>query len=308
MRLRRGLAATALVFSASFVVAGPAPFACAGPGPDATLVVDTGSSEQMLCVALDAESVSGIRLIELASQQHGLSYSLGYGGQAVCMLAGVGSNEEECFEGGQPFWGYWRSNGSGWTWSGTGAGGTVVENGDVEGWSWGTGNDGNSHQQPPFTSHEAVCGPEEQPSGGGGNDDGNDGGGNEDPRKDPRGSNGGQGSKDDPKDDGPSVTSGPSADAPEPDGSTSSEQESKKKRRNYPSKKTKRFKDGSGWSLHTDAAPDPSPTPSSSDSPTAALGSPSESPPIAGLAGLGVAILFGLAGAWFLKRRHIVRD
>ncbi len=57
-------------------------------GPHAALVVDTGQQATSYCVALDASSVSGTRLIELASEQYGLAYRLGFGGRAVCMLVG----------------------------------------------------------------------------------------------------------------------------------------------------------------------------------------------------------------------------
>lgn len=284
--------------------------ACAGPGPDATLVVDTGSEEELLCVALDSESVSGIRLIELASQQHGISYSLGYGGQAVCMLAGVGSDEDECFEGGQPFWGYWRASGSSWTWSGTGAGGTVVEDGDVEGWSWGTGNDGGSHQQPPMIGHEAVCGPEETEApgpGGRGNgkgDDGpkaNDGSGGDDGS---RSSGGTDGSNDG---SGSDASDASSAAADEASEERSGSRGLKEKRRESPLAKSKHVGNGTGWTLHAKPGPDPSPSSTVAPSSAPAAGS-SDAPPVAGLAGLLVAVLFGLAGAWFLKRRHVPQN
>ena len=309
MKLRRGLAAASLVFSASFVVAGPAPFACAGPGPDATLVVDTGGSEQMLCIALDAESVSGLHLIELASQQHGLSYSFGYQGQAVCMLAGVGSNEEECFQGGEPFWGYWRSNGSGWTWSGTGAGGTVVEDGDVEGWSWGTGNDGGSHQQPPFTTHEAVCGPEEQPSKDDG-DNGSKGGGNDGGDKSGSGSGNQSGDKSngdrssgDPSSgssDGASAATGSAATQQREQGDKSKDGKPRDKdaKKKASAKKENGKPENDPAVVATSMAADPTPS-------SAPAASSSDAPPVAGIVGLVVAIAFGLAGAWFLKRRHL---
>jgi hypothetical protein len=305
MKLRRGLAAASLAFTAGIVVAGPAPFACAGPGPDATLVVDTGSSEQFLCIALDADSVSGLHLIELAGQQHGLSYSFGYQGQAVCMLAGVGSNEEECFSGGEPFWGYWRASGSSWTWSGTGAGGTVVEDGDVEGWSWGTGNDGGSHQQPPMTSHEAVCGPEqpEKPDGDDGGPKGGGGNGGDKP-----GSGGGGNGADDPND-GPSTNSSDGTSSPggEPeDGSGQEEgdeakdekQRGENDRKKDSVKKKEDSADNDPAAVATSMASDPTPS-------SAPAASSSDAPPVAGIIGLGVAIAFGLAGAWFVKRRHL---
>lgn len=122
------------------------------------LVVDTGESEYRMCVELPRSEVSGTDLIVLAGEQHGLSYRFGYGGGAVCMLAGVGTDGDDCFEKYPDFWGYWRGDGSGgWSWSSSGAASTRVSNGDVEGWSWGSGSDGSSHPPPPRTTFSSVC-------------------------------------------------------------------------------------------------------------------------------------------------------
>lgn len=159
MRARPALVA-AFVVAAIIPVGSIAPLACASEGPRAVLVVDTEEpgGQHRFCVSLPDDSVSGIELIELAGEQHGLEYRLGFGGEAVCMLAGVGTEGDDCFAEYPEFWGYWRGNGAGgWSWSGTGAGSTTVEEGDVEGWSWGSGNDGSSHPQPPVTEFSEVC-------------------------------------------------------------------------------------------------------------------------------------------------------
>jgi hypothetical protein len=130
----------------------------AAAGTHAGLVVDTGSRATTYCVALDATSVSGLRLIELASSQYGLQYSLGFGGKAVCQLSGVGPSGDDCFGDYPYFWGYWRDNGSGgWTWSGTGAASTSISDGDVDGWTWGTGDSGSTHPPPPALGFGDVC-------------------------------------------------------------------------------------------------------------------------------------------------------
>lgn len=138
------------------VVALPA-VACADEGARAVLVVDTGDSVTRYCVALPDDEVTGLELIVLAGEQHGLTYRFGYGGAAVCMLADVGTTGDDCFERYPDFWGYWRGSSGGWTWSSTGAGNTSVRDGDVEGWSWGSGSDGSSHPRPPATRFASVC-------------------------------------------------------------------------------------------------------------------------------------------------------
>lgn len=157
--LGRLLATVAMVFGSTLAAAFVVPeTACAGSGSRAALVVDTGDSALSYCVALPDDSVSGTELIVLAAEQHGLSYRFGYGGDAVCMLAGVGTSGDDCFERYPDFWGYWRGDGSGgWSWSGSGAGSTRVSDGDVEGWSWGSGSDGSSHPAPPGTTFGSVC-------------------------------------------------------------------------------------------------------------------------------------------------------
>lgn len=158
MRLRATFAGIALCASAFPVVAGFSTVACAAESDSAALVVDTGDDVFRYCVNMPDDSVTGIELIQLAGEQHGLQYSLGYGGQAVCRLQGVGPDGDDCFAEDPYFWGYWHGDGSGgWNWSSSGAGSYSVEPGDVEGWSWGTGQSGDSHPKPPATTYASVC-------------------------------------------------------------------------------------------------------------------------------------------------------
>jgi hypothetical protein len=172
--------------------------AAAGDGPHAALVVDTGDRVETYCVALDAPSVSGIRLIELAAGQHGLEYALGFGGGAVCRLAGVGVDGGDCFAAFPDFWGYWHGDGrGGWTWAPTGAASYGVADGAVEGWSWGSGDSPATHASPPPTTIADVCGvvddPSPPPGGGDGGSGGTGGGGG--PGGDGQGGGGSQGTQ-----------------------------------------------------------------------------------------------------------------
>jgi hypothetical protein len=157
MRLRAALGLAAFVTALLPAVTAAAP-ACATEAPHAALVVSTGKDVLRYCVTLDQPSVSGLRLIELAHDQYGLSYRSD--GAAVCMLAGIGTTDGDCFGDYPDFWGYWRGDGSGgWKWAGSGAATTSVRNGQVEGWSWGTGDSGASHPRPPDTTLSSVCHP-----------------------------------------------------------------------------------------------------------------------------------------------------
>ncbi|HET7481410.1 MAG TPA: hypothetical protein VFK89_00985 [Actinomycetota bacterium] len=150
-----------LIGAATFTVAVPAGPACAAEGRHAVLVVDTENEggQYRYCVALpDDESVSAIDLIELAHDQYGLTYRLSYGGNAVCMLADVGTESDDCFSDYPDFWGYWEGDGSGgWTWASEAAAAAAVDDGDVQGWSWGSGSDGSTHPPPVETTYESVC-------------------------------------------------------------------------------------------------------------------------------------------------------
>jgi hypothetical protein len=162
------------------VLGGAASPACAATDQRAALVVDTGTQARSYCVALGSGGVSGTDLIRLAHAQYGLDYRLGFGGRAVCRLAGVGVDGGDCFGAFPEFWGYWHGDdGGGWTWANGSAADWTVRPGDVEGWQWGAGQDGTTHAMPPATDDEDVCPPPEpsSPPGQGTGGDGGDGSG-----------------------------------------------------------------------------------------------------------------------------------
>jgi hypothetical protein len=161
------------------------PCAAAAGRPHAALVVDTGSDATTYCVALDAATVNGLHLIQLAGSQFGLHYRLGFGGQAVCMLADVGATGNDCFGAYPDYWGYWHGDGAGsWAWAGSGAGSARIGDGDMDGWVWGPGDSGTSHAAPPALALADVCvpspspspSPSPKPSPGGGGSGGSGGG------------------------------------------------------------------------------------------------------------------------------------
>ena len=278
----------AFLFGALPVPGAGQEIACAAPSPSAALVVDTGSSALSYCVELDASSVSGLHLIELASSQHGLAYKFGYGGNAVCMLAGVGPTGDDCFEQSPNFWGYWRGGGSGgWTWSGTGGGSTSVGDGDVEGWSWGSGQDGSTHPKPPATTYASVCGSADpKPTS------------SSDPTKRKRGAK--------KRSDGTSPDSGAgagneaSADAGGAVAPTAIGRKTRGARRSPPNRVPV-----------VGGSPTPSPSSQSEGSVaqedaaiTASKGQEDKGPPMAGLIGLALATCLGIGTSFVLRRRR----
>jgi hypothetical protein len=289
MKLRALLLSAALLFGALPVALG-ASVACAAESQHAALVVDTGDGEVALCVELPDDPVSGIDLIRLAGEQHDLQYTLGYGGEAVCKLAGVGPEGDDCFADYPNFWGYWRGDGDGgWTWSSTGAGSTTVEAGDVEGWSWGSGQDGSSHQQPSATTLEAVCGAPEEPGGGepepeeASMTDKEGGGGGGAP------ASGGASGSNRPAAGGEDPPEGGSRGGSEPNGSEPEE----------------RNRSAVDPETETTEATEPTPDPEPHVALVAGSGEDEEQgPPIVGLVGLGLAIGLGITAAAMTAARR----
>lgn len=284
MRIRLLLAVSALL-CASLPGGIAAPNVACAAEQSAVLVVATGGTTYRYCVALPGSSVSGLDLIRLAGEQHGLQYSLGYGGRAVCQLAGVGPDGDDCFADHPNFWGYWRGNGSGgWSWSSTGAGSTTVRSGDVEGWAWGSGQDGNSHPQPPATTYSSVCTASS-------------------------GSDGSGGSKNK-----PGKTAKPQATAPPPgttegpaeadnsgdvtEGAAENDDGDGDKRK----KKSKNEDPGETGASETDAIAGNEDR--DEEDPEEPVLAADEGPPAAGLIGLGLAVLFGVFGAMLAARRR----
>lgn len=294
------IVALVFLFSGLLPLGAATPTACAAEGPSAVLVVDTEAPGGQLryCVAMPDGSVTGIELIELAGAQHGLQYRFGYGGNVVCQLAGVGYASDECLKDGPEFWGYWRGDGSGgWDWSSTGGHATVVRDGDVEGWSWGTGNDGSSHPAPPGTTFASVCG---APSGSDGGSKG-DGGKERGARGDPNEGDSGKGTD--------ASASVPST----ADQAKAAEQVrgSRRAGKDEPRGSDKERDRNRGRSNGGDdrASDDASPTPSATAAPVPATrpasaeGSGGTGPPVGGLVAAAAAAVC-IAAAVFLQRRR----
>jgi hypothetical protein len=293
LKLRSWLTGIALLAGAFGPVAAPG-VACAASS--AALVVATGSNNYTYCVELGESSVNGIQLIQKASQQHALQYKLGYGGKAVCMLANVGAGGNDCFGKHPYFWGFWRGDGSGgWNWSSTGAANIAVDAGDIQGWSWGTGDSGSSHPPPPQATYESVCGvtPSPEPSTKPGGPKGGGGAGGDKPGGSP---GGGYGS-------GPNTQPGGSPAAGDPgDGAAN---ESKKGDGKDSKKESKRGDEGRDGRDQNAASPSPSAsaTPVASSDPAAAR-APDSDAPAAAFVALGAAAVLGTAGVLLIRRRR----
>jgi hypothetical protein len=287
LRLRSSLLGVALLAGALTPVAA-AGVACAASS--AALVVNTGSNNYTYCVELGGATVDGIELIQRAGSQHGLQYKLGFGGNAVCMLANVGASGNDCFGEHPYFWGYWRGNGSGgWNWSGTGAGNVTVQAGDVNGWAWGTGDSGSSHPSPPATTYESVCanapGPEPKPK----------------PDKPNHGASPGASGPGDSGGDSGAGAGNAVAQSDEAGASRPDESGSKDGSKDRGGRERNRASD-EGFEV---AIPPPSPTiPVTSANPAGAT-APDRGPPAAGFVALAITVVLGAVGVLFVRRRRL---
>ena len=110
----------------------------------ALVVVDTGTTTYRQVITFTEDSVTGVHALELAGANPVVYTYSGQGG-AVCRLFGVGRDSGPgCLggaDGDNRYWAYFRapSGTSSFTYSRAGAGSVQVQDGDVEGWKFGTG-------------------------------------------------------------------------------------------------------------------------------------------------------------------------
>jgi len=153
---RRAVALCGLVVAAATIgIAGPGSHAEAARagGSRAVVIVDTGGSVRRTVITFSG-SVSGLDALRRAGANPETVRYGGSLGDAVCKLYGVGNEPAPGSCPGYPYWAYHRSPaGSGaWQYSNTGPSNTVVRDGDVEGWRFGTGG------PPPYSSFCSVAG------------------------------------------------------------------------------------------------------------------------------------------------------
>lgn len=157
-RVFRLVAATAFVVAATVGASSPAvatrataappntSFESVCPGTSArarvAVVIDLGGGDvRASCVEFDG-SITGIEALRRADADPVVRGYSDLGG-AICALCGVGCpGDGSCLTCAAPkSWGYYRrpAGASAFTYSRTGAGSVNLRDGDVEGWSWGSG-------------------------------------------------------------------------------------------------------------------------------------------------------------------------
>jgi hypothetical protein len=120
-------------------------------------------SVQTQCVAFSEPSITGEELLQRSGLAVTLDYNAGLGG-AVCSINNQGCAYpiKDCFckcTGIQcEYWAYYHRTAAGWQYASSGASSFLVNDGALEGWSWGAGNF-SSGVEPPLVAFNEVCAP-----------------------------------------------------------------------------------------------------------------------------------------------------
>ena len=118
------------------------------------LVVRFGDGSTITrCVEFNESEISGYDVLERSGLDITAFFDSGMGA-AICSIEGEGCSVEECLTCATPdYWSYWRLTDGIWSYYQAGASTSTVRDGDVEGWSWGSGD------SPPILSFEQICAP-----------------------------------------------------------------------------------------------------------------------------------------------------
>ncbi len=149
------LGGLALVLGLLFYLAGPAAAQSAGPHHAGLVIVHADGRVVTACVAFEGERISGLDLLQQAQVMPVVSVN--GGGAAVCSLQGAGCPATDCFCACKAapcrYWAYFHRSAEGtWAYSGVGAAGWTLGDGDVDAWVWGDGT-----QLPPDLDFAEIC-------------------------------------------------------------------------------------------------------------------------------------------------------
>jgi hypothetical protein len=118
------------------------------------LVVRFGDgSLTMRCIEFGGSEISGYDVLERSGLSVTAAFDSGQGA-AICKIEHEGCPVEDCLTCAYPnYWAYWHLRDGSWAYSQVGASGYQAHDGDVEGWSWGTGD------PPPVVPFDQICAP-----------------------------------------------------------------------------------------------------------------------------------------------------
>ncbi len=155
--MKRAIAAVVGSALALTIVLGPRTAARQDEHRAALIVREPGETHEM-CLFFDEEEITGAELLRRADLD--AVVDSGGRGSAVCRIDGTGCERGDCFCNYPSFWGYWTRDGDDWTFADVGSAERVVEDGSVDGWSYG--RDGKP--APPDRTFDDVCGAAASPT------------------------------------------------------------------------------------------------------------------------------------------------
>lgn len=125
----------------------------------AVLVVAYGDGRsETHCVTFAEEQISGYALLQRAGLD--LAVDTSSAGTAVCGISGVGCPVNDCFcqcRGADcQYWSYWQWRAEEWQYATVGAHVLTVQDGAVQGWTWGQGSV-TAASPPPVVAFSDVC-------------------------------------------------------------------------------------------------------------------------------------------------------
>ena len=137
----------------------PGPMNAQAPNRAALVIRYSDNDVKTACVSFDEPQISGLDLLS----KSGLDLTIGVqsGGALVCKIEEIGCSASDCWcqcKGGEDciYWSYWHKVADNWTYSQGGAAVYMLEDGAVDGWSWGPGAV-NEAIPPPDISFDEVC-------------------------------------------------------------------------------------------------------------------------------------------------------
>ncbi|NCF64869.1 MAG: hypothetical protein GWP61_02780 [Chloroflexi bacterium] len=114
---------------------------------------------QTACITFEEPQISGLNLLYKADLD--LVIDVQSGGALVCKIEETGCPASDCWcqcKGGADciYWSYWHMQEDSWTYSQGGAAVYMLEDGSIDGWSWGPGSVSQADPPPDITFDE-VC-------------------------------------------------------------------------------------------------------------------------------------------------------
>ena len=143
-----------IVLLALAVIGARLPGARAQSPNRAGLVVRFGDgSVATRCVEFSEPQVSGYDVLMRSGLGVVAAYYSGEG-TAICKIEHEGCSVEDCLTCAYPnYWSYWHLVDGAWVYSQASVSGYTVRNGEIEGWSWGSG------EPPPVVPFDQICAP-----------------------------------------------------------------------------------------------------------------------------------------------------